>query len=219
MLKRLYIKNYAIIDELEISFSDNLNVITGETGAGKSILLGALSLILGERADLNVLPDMKHKAVVEGVFKASEKEDIRSFFHENELDADKEIIIRREINPSGKSRAFINDTPVNLQQLNLLGTLLVDLHQQFDTLQLNRSDFQLEVLDALAGNQLILKQYKELFQRYVLKQKELDNLREQYEKNARELDYDQFLYDELETASFKENELESLEQEQQAITH
>lgn len=219
MLQRLYIKNYAIIDELEISFSANLNIITGETGAGKSILLGALSLILGERADMNMLPDSKHKAIIEGVFNSPGKEDIRRFLKENELDADKEIIIRREINPSGKSRAFINDTPVNLQQLNQLGTLLVDLHQQFDTLQLNRADFQLEVLDALAGNQSLLKQYSELYAGYVLKQKELDALREQYEKNARELDYDQFLFDELETAGFKENELEHLEQEQQAITH
>lgn len=219
MLQRLYIKNYAIIEDLDIDFSDNLNVITGETGAGKSILLGALSLILGERADLNVLPDSKHKAIVEGLFKLSGKENIRRFFIENELDAEKEIIIRREINPSGKSRAFINDTPVNLQQLNQLGTLLVDLHQQFDTLQLNRADFQLEVLDALAGNQPVLKQYREIYVNYVLKQKELDDLREQYEKNARELDYDQFLFDELETAGFKENELEQLEQEQQVITH
>lgn len=219
MLQRLFIKNYAIIDELEIIFSDNLNVITGETGAGKSILLGALSLILGERADLNVLPDSRHKAIIEGIFKPSGKENIHQFFFENELDAEKEIIIRREINPSGKSRAFINDTPVNLQQLNQLGTLLVDLHQQFDTLQLNRADFQLEVLDALAGNLSLLKQYSELYTSYVLKQKELDSLREQYERNARELDYDQFLFDELETAGFKENELEQLEQEQQTIAH
>lgn len=219
MLQRLYVKNYAIIDELEIIFSDNLNVITGETGAGKSILLGALSLILGERADLNVLSDSKQKAVIEGVFKSLGKESIRHFFIENELDMEKEIIIRREINPSGKSRAFINDTPVNLQQLNQLGILLVDLHQQFDTLQLNRADFQLEVLDALAGNQSMLKQYYELYKSYVLKQKELDDLKEQYEKNARELDYDQFLFDELETAGLKENELEELEQQQQAITH
>ncbi|TAN20777.1 MAG: DNA repair protein RecN [Chitinophagaceae bacterium] len=219
MLLRLYIKNYAIIEELEIGFSGNLNVITGETGAGKSILLGALSLILGERADLNVLKDTRDKAIIEGVFNSTGKEDIQHFFRENELDTGREIIIRREINPSGKSRAFINDTPVNLQQLNQLGTLLVDLHQQFDTLQLHRADFQLEVLDALAGNQASLKQYGEIFSKYVRKQKELDLLREQYEKNARELDYDQFLFDELETAGFKENELEDLEQEQQMLTH
>jgi DNA repair protein RecN (Recombination protein N) len=219
MLLRLYIKNYAIIDELEIHFSDNLNVITGETGAGKSILLGALSLILGERADMNALPDNHHKAVIEGVFRLPDKEDIRSFFNDNELDKEKETIIRREINPSGKSRAFINDTPVTLQQLGQLGILLVDLHQQFDTLQLNRSDFQLEVLDALAENKLLLKQYQEAFVRYSSKQEELDALREQNDRNAKEADYDQFLFDELDAADFKPDELEMLEKEQQTLMH
>lgn len=219
MLQRLYIKNYAIIEELEVCFSDNLNVITGETGAGKSIVLGALSLILGERADLNVLPDKRHKAVIEGVFKNTAGEEITQFFKENELDAEKEIIIRREINPSGKSRAFINDTPVNLQQVNQLGSLLVDLHQQFDTLQLNRSDFQLEILDALAGNQSLLKSYRLKYSEYVLKLKELESLRAQYEKNMRESDYDQFLFDELSAADLKENEIEELESEQQMLTH
>jgi DNA repair protein RecN (Recombination protein N) len=219
MLLRLYVKNYAIINELEIFFSDNLNVITGETGAGKSILLGALSLILGQRADLDILPDTKHKAVIEGMFRLPEGEEVRHFFQQYELDQETETIIRREINPSGKSRAFINDTPVNLQQLSQLSVLLVDLHQQFDTLQLNRADFQLEVLDALAENKPLLKRYREVFRAYSNQQKALDVLREQNERNTRESDYDQFLFDELEEAALKEDELEILEKERIALTH
>jgi len=153
MLSRLSIQNYAIIDKLDVDFSSQLNIITGETGAGKSIIVGALGLILGQRAESNVLLNKERKCIVEGCFKGESSDDhISGFLKENELDALDELVVRREISPGGKSRAFINDTPVNLSQLNQLSSLLVDLHQQFDTLELGESDFQREVLDALASN-------------------------------------------------------------------
>ena len=142
MLQKLFIQNYAIIDELEIIFRDKLNIITGETGAGKSILVGALSLVLGERADSSLLLKKDTKCVVEGSFTAKEQQGVQEFLAANDLDAGEEVVIRREITSNGKSRAFINDTPVNLIQLRSLGTLLVDLHQQFDTLELSESGFQ-----------------------------------------------------------------------------
>jgi DNA repair protein RecN (Recombination protein N) len=219
MLHRLYIKNYAIIEELDIVFSGNLNVITGETGAGKSILLGALSLILGERADLSMRPDNQHKTIIEGTFPLEDRPEVLAFFHANELDPERETILRREINASGKSRAFINDTPVNLQTLGALSALLVDLHQQFDSLQLYRADFQRQVLDALAGNKLLREEYQEKFGAYSRKQARLSELEARHGQLTRELDYDQFLFDELDAAAFDTDELETLEQEQQRITH
>src|SRR5438876_5416620 len=151
MLQKLSIQNYAIIDELEIDFSAKLNAITGETGAGKSIIVGALGLILGERADTSVLVNKEKKCVVEGIFDAQGRKRIREFFKEQELDIEDELVLRREIGINGKSRAFINDTPVNLTQLQQLSALMVDLHQQFDTLSLAETDFQREVLDVLAN--------------------------------------------------------------------
>src|SRR6187402_850251 len=136
MLYKLHIQNYAIIDELSIEFSANLNIITGETGAGKSILMGALSLILGDRADLTVLQNREKKCFVEAIFKTEKKKNIREFLKAEDLDIEEELVIRREINVNGKSRAFVNDTPVNLDQLKRLSSMLVDLHQQFDTLEL-----------------------------------------------------------------------------------
>ncbi|MGZ8549375.1 MAG: AAA family ATPase, partial [Chitinophagaceae bacterium] len=137
MLQKLSIHNYAIIDKLEIAFSDKLNIITGETGAGKSIIVGALGLILGERADSTILVNKEKKCIVEGTFRADNKKKyVNSFLTDNELDADEELVLRREIGTNGKSRAFINDTPVNLSQLQQLSSLLVDLHLQFDTLEL-----------------------------------------------------------------------------------
>lgn len=219
MLLKLYIRNFAIIDALEIPFASHLNVITGETGAGKSILLGALSLILGERADKDVLRDQKNKAVVEGVFLVPDAPAAKTFFAAHELEYETETIIRREIHPQGKSRAFVNDTPVTLQQLSRLGALLVDLHQQFDTLELQNADFQLEVLDALAGHGPLAERYRQAFSRYREKKKEHDELKRRLEESGREQDYDQFLYDELEKASFSPDELELLEQEQRSLTH
>ena len=219
MLQKLNIQNYAIINELEIDFSGKLNIITGETGAGKSILMGALSLILGERADSSVLQQKEKKAVVEGSFNAMNKKAIKDFLKENDLDAEELLMIRREIAANGKSRAFINDTPVNLNQLKTLGSLLVDLHQQFDTLELNSSDFQQEVLDALAGNVELLTTYQQNFQQYKLAKKELTALLEEQSAANAALDYNRFLFDELEEAGLKENELEELDVELKLLSN
>src|SRR5437868_8301012 len=148
MLRTLHIENYAIIDSLQIDFSEKMNVITGETGAGKSIIMGALGLILGERADTSVLVNKERKCIAEGIFKTGGRKAIKDFLKENDLDPEDELVLRREISTSGKSRAFVNDTPVNLGQLQQLSSMLVDLHRQFDTLELGESDFQRQVLDA-----------------------------------------------------------------------
>lgn len=219
MLSKLSIQNYAIIDDLTIDFSGNLNIITGETGAGKSILVGALGLILGQRADSSVLMNRDKKCIVEGVFGKEKDDDIVNFLKAHELDVQDELVVRREIAPNGKSRAFINDTPVNLGQLNGLSSLLVDLHQQFDTLELGESDFQREVLDALAGNFALLKKYTQTFlqsQQIKLRLEELKSSKEQFTK---EFDYHQFQYNELEDAGFKEHELEDLEAELKMLSN
>ncbi|MBS1736333.1 MAG: DNA repair protein RecN [Bacteroidetes bacterium] len=210
MLKHLKIYNYAIIESLQVDFSNHLNIITGETGAGKSILMGALSLILGERADTAVLLDKSRKSFVEGVFKSSSP-GISLFLSKNELDEEDEIIIRREIASNGKSRAFINDSPVTLAQLRQLTSMLVDLHQQFDTLELNNRDFQLDVLDALSGNEKLLEPYRQSFKKYIQSKKELRVLKHEQETANKEFDYNQFLFDELEKAQLKENEIEETE--------
>lgn len=214
MLSRLSIQNYAIIDRLNVDFSSQLNIITGETGAGKSIIVGALGLILGQRAESNVLLNREKKCIVEGCFKGdTSEEQVISFLKENELDIHEELVVRREISPNGKSRAFINDTPVNLSQLNQLSSLLVDLHQQFDTLELGQSDFQREVLDALAGNFDLLKKYRITFDAAQAARKSLEQLKEQKTQFNKEFDYHQFQFNELEEANLKENELEDLDQE------
>ena len=213
MLQKLRIQNYAIIDELEIDFSNKLNIITGETGAGKSILMGALSLVLGERADSTVLQLKEKKAVVEGFFNAKNEKQVKVFLKENDLDVEEELVIRREIGTNGKSRAFINDTPVNLNQLKELSSLLVDLHQQFDTLELGSLEFQQEVLDAIAGNSQLLQQYALSFQQYVKIKKELEALQVKQVGANTAFDYNKFLFDELEEAGLKENELEELDAE------
>src|ERR1700742_3703726 len=198
MLQRIQIQNYAIIDDLTIDFSQRLNVITGETGAGKSILMGALSLILGDRADTAVLLQRGRKCVVEGVFAVGGRKPVLDFFAGNDLDvADSEVVIRREIAPSGKTRAFVNDTPVNLEQLRKLSSLLVDLHRQFDTLELGESDFQREVLDALAGQFEALEGYQITYREWQSASRELATLREQQAQFTKELDYNKFLFDEL----------------------
>lgn len=219
MLKKLHIQNYAIIDELVIEFSAQLNIITGETGAGKSILMGALNLILGERAESAVLMNKDKKCIVEGSFAASEKNTIKNFLKENELDADEDLVVRREISVTGKSRAFINDTPVNLNQLKALSLLLVDLHQQFDTIELGENDFQRDVLDALADNSSLLQQYKLFFQQFTNAKKELQVLELQQQNATAALDYNRFLFDELNEASFKENELEELDAELKLLSN
>ncbi len=220
MLTKLSIQNYAIIASLDIDFSGNLNIITGETGAGKSIIVGALSLILGQRADSNILLNRERKCVVEGTFTINKDDDeIQTFLKAHELDSDEDLTVRREMTPNGKTRAFINDTPVNLGQLNALSSLLVDLHQQFDTLELGESDFQREVLDALAGNMGILKSYRQAFDAAQTARRKLDGLRSQKAQFERELDYHQFQFNELEEADLKEAELEDLDVELKLLTN
>jgi len=213
VLQKLFIQNYAIIDELEIDFANGLNVITGETGAGKSILIGALTLILGERADSSVLVNKEKKCVVEGLFDIKNQVAISGLLEQYELDSSEDLIIRREIAINGKSRAFVNDSPVTLSQLGGLNTLLVDLHQQFDTLQLAETNFQREVLDALADNVDLLNNYKQWFRNWQSSKKEWDELAEKKKQFEKEFDYNKFQYDELEEAGFRENELEELDAE------
>ncbi|RYY71355.1 MAG: DNA repair protein RecN [Chitinophagaceae bacterium] len=219
MLKKLHIQNYAIITELEIVFSDHLNIITGETGAGKSILMGALNLVLGERADSAVLQDKEKKCVVEASFMVKKNEGIRAFTEKYELDNEEEILLRREIAASGKSRSFINDTPVNLSQLKELAVLLVDLHQQFDTMELGNAGFQRQVLDALADNANLLQSLREKFQQYSNSKKQLEALQQQQANANKELDYNRFLFEELEELSLKENELEELDVELKLLSN
>lgn len=219
MLRKLHIQNYAIIEELAIDFSVALNIITGETGAGKSILMGALSLILGERADTSVLLNNSKKCVIEGFFEVSQNEAVNLFLKEQDIDVDIELVLRREIAPNGKTRAFINDTPVTLQQLKQLASLLVDLHQQFDTLELGEADFQREVLDALASNQALLKQYRDLFHALQNTRQHLADLKAQQQQFQKEKDYHQFLFDELDELRLQPNELENIEQELQLLSN
>ncbi|MGN6294843.1 MAG: DNA repair protein RecN [Chitinophagaceae bacterium] len=219
MLRTLSIQNYAIIHELEIDFSSRLNIITGETGAGKSIIIGALGLILGERADSGVLVSKEKKCIVEGVFVAGDKKDIRQFLQQNEFDVQDEVVVRREIAVNGKSRAFINDTPVTLAQLNELSSLLVDLHQQFDTLEIGESDFQREVLDALAGNNDALQSYQAVYHQWQDTKRQWEALKERQLQFNKEADYQQFQYNELEEAGFKENELEEIDAELKMLSH
>ncbi len=219
MLQKLFIQNYAIIEEVEIDFSPRLNIITGETGAGKSILMGALSLILGERAESAALLNREKKCIVEGYFATAGRKEIKKYLSDNNLDPDDELVIRREIGTNGKSRAFVNDTPVNLEQLRMLSSILVDLHQQFDTLELGESDFQRAVLDALAGNSLSMEEYQVTYNQWQLCKRGLDELQHQKTSFSATYDYNKFLSDELEEAAFKENELEELDSEQKLLSN
>lgn len=212
MLQQLQVHNYAIIDSLEINFSNHLNIITGETGAGKSILMGALNLILGERADTSILLDKGKKCFIEGIFKTNHPL-VKDFLQKNDLDCEAEMLIRREITSNGKSRAFINDTPVTISQLKQLSSLIVDLHQQFDTLELNSNDFQREVIDALARNGKLLEQYQLVFKKYRIVLQELEKLKSEQAAANKEFDYNQFLFDELQEANFHENEIENIDSE------
>jgi DNA repair protein RecN (Recombination protein N) len=213
MLQKLSIQNFAIIDELQVSFQPELNTITGETGAGKSILLGALGLVLGNRADSSTLMNKEKKCVVEVFFSVDGHSKVKEWLQQQEIDEDEELILRREIAANGKSRAFINDTPVTLNQIKELTSLLVDLHQQFDTLELGEESFQREVLDALAGCSKEVVDYHNGYIRFSKLQKELQHLKEQQLQAKKEQDYKQFILDELVTASLKENELELFDQE------
>lgn len=219
MLQKLVIKNYAIIDHLVIEPDAHLNTVTGETGAGKSIILGALSLILGERADSSVLINKNEKSVVEGYFDVSNNEIFKIALTNAELDYDTQCIIRREIAVSGKSRAFINDTPVTLSLLNTLTSLLVDLHQQFDHMALEDDNFQMKALDAIGGTTSAAEKYRQLYYRHKKINQQLTENRERRAQWQKESDYKQFLLDELVQASFKENEIEHAEQQLKQMSH
>ena len=213
MLQKLRVLNYAIIDELTISFSKKLNIITGETGAGKSILMGALDLVLGKRADTAILKEKDKKCIVEATFVVKNNEAIQLFFVENDLDKEEEILIRREIAANGKSRSFVNDTPVNLSQLKELTANLVDLHRQFDTQEIGSENFQREVMDALADNATLLAQLKTVYAKYSTVKNELETLHVQQTNADKEADYNNFLLEEFTEINLKENELEDLDAE------
>jgi len=213
MLTKLEIQNYILIDHLSIDLSNQLSVITGETGAGKSIIMGALGLILGDRADSSVCRDATKKCFIEGVFKLSNAKIHQSFFEENEIEFNEELIIRREINAQGKSRAFINDTPVTLTILKDLTSKLVDLHQQFDTMTLGDSDFQRTVIDALATTQKELSDYQASYTNWKENEKKLQSLITQKEDFEKTESYKQHLHEELAGLQLQENELENLELE------
>lgn len=218
MLSRLSISNYALIQTLQVDFHKNLNSVTGETGAGKSIILGALGLILGNRADLSVLKNKDEKCIVEGHFKV-ENYLLNAFFEENDLDYDPLSILRREITPAGKSRAFINDTPVNLKVLRELGLKLIDIHSQHQNLELSNQKFQLNLVDSVAGSETLLSEYKKRFSDYKSQEKQLADVKEKAEKAKADLDYFQFQFNQLEEARLAENEQADLEAELQKLSH
>ncbi len=218
MLKSLSIKNYALIDSLIIDFSGDLNILTGETGAGKSILLGALGLIIGQRADSSVLRDKAEKCSAEGIFDIRNY-GIQNFFSENELDYDDVTILRREITPQGKSRAFINDTPVNVKVLYDLGLKLIDIHSQHQNLDLNEKNYQLRVVDLVAGNGEILKTYSSEFKTYLSLQESLNKSLLQAEQSKKDLDYYQFQFQQLYEAKLVQNEQSELELLLEKLTH
>lgn len=218
MLKHLSIKNYALIQELNISPSDNLNIITGETGAGKSIMLGAVGLLLGNRADTKALLDEEVKCVIEGQFEISNY-NLKNVFSKEDLDYETNTIIRREISPSGKSRAFVNDTPVTLDVLKKLGVKLMDVHSQHETLQLGKNSFQLKFVDVYAGTLLLRAEYNRSFQLYKQALQKLKVLEEENANATKEAEYNTFLLDELVKASLKEDEQESLEDTVRLMEH
>lgn len=218
MLVRLSVRNFALIRELDIEFNKPFSVITGETGAGKSIILGALSLILGQRADVQGLFDNKAKCTIEGVFNIKGCS-LEAYFEENDLDYEDLCIIRREITPQGKSRAFVNDTPVNLNQLREITSRLVDVHSQHQTLLLQESSFQLSVVDSVAGNGPLLLEYSKIFRELGELKKQMEELQTKQEKSQAELDYHNFLFDELDKAGLISGEQEAAEAEVEILNH
>lgn len=218
MLTSLSIKNYALIDELYVNFNSGLSIITGETGAGKSILLGGLSLILGKRADLNSLKDNSKKCIIEAVFNISNY-NLKALFKTEDFDFDAQTIIRREILPSGKSRAFVNDSPVKLTSLQLLGERLIDIHSQHQTIQLTSNVFQFQVIDALAKNENLLKSYKLELKAYKKLQKEYNELVKLQAESIKEHDYNTFLLNELKEANLIAGENVTLEEEYETLNN
>lgn len=219
MLKRLSISNYALIDQLEIDFEQGLTIITGETGAGKSIILGALSLILGERADSTSIRDKERKTVVEATF-SIEDYNLEVFFRDNDLDYfDDELIVRREINPNGRSRAFVNDGVVALSTLKELMTRLVDIHSQHSNMLLSRPAFQLSILDNIAGDDEELNDYRGLYNEYKATEHQLQELRDNYDRNRSEEDYLRFQLGQLQETNLRHDEDEELEQQQRRLAN
>jgi len=218
MIRKLYIQNYAIIDELEIEFKQGLNIITGETGAGKSILLGALSLIQGQRADTSVLKHNDRSCIVEVEFDISEY-NLNDFFEANDIDYDDITTIRRQISENGKSRAFINEIPVNLNQLKELTEKLIDIHSQHQNLLLGNTRFQLDVLDAFAVSRDLLTDYRQLYDEFRKLKTELDRLEANAENAKRDFDYLSHQLNELNAANLRSGELDELEALQKQLTH
>ncbi|MDY3547937.1 DNA repair protein RecN [Riemerella anatipestifer] len=208
MLNKIYIQNFALIDKLSLNLNKGLQVITGETGAGKSIILGALRLILGERADLKAVADTEQKSVVEAEFEVSN--DLKSFFDENDLDFENPTIIRREILPSGKSRAFVNDVPVTLDVLKNLSSRLVDIHSQFETSLLFTEAYQFKIIDGIAQNQSILAEYQKSFSAYQNLKKDLEEAQNQLSEGLKERDYKSFLLQELEELALDKIDFEEV---------
>ena len=211
MLTSLSIKNYALIDELQVNFNNGLSIITGETGAGKSILLGGLSLVLGKRADISQIKDNSKKCIIEAVFDVANY-DLKPVFDSKNLDYEIQTIIRREILPSGKSRAFVNDTPVNLDSLSTLGSYLLDIHSQHQTLQLVDDSYQFKVIDALAKNKVPIEEYTLELKNFKTLKKDLEDLEFTLSESKKEYDYNVFLLNELEEASLVEDEMQELEE-------
>jgi DNA repair protein RecN (Recombination protein N) len=219
MLKHLYIKNFTLIDELDIDLYKGFSVMTGETGAGKSIILGAIGLLLGQRADIKAIKQGAEKCVIEAQFDLS-RYDMEDFFTENDIEYDaEETIIRRELTSAGKSRAFINDTPVQLSMLKELGERLVDVHSQHQNLLLNKQDFQMNVVDIIADDAKQLAQYQKVYSEYHAALKQLETLRDDIERNRQNLDFLQFKCDELVGANLQEGEQEELEQQSDTMAH
>ncbi len=218
MLHSLYIQNYALIEQLDINFGVGFSVITGETGAGKSIILGAIGLLLGQRADIKAIRQGALKCVIEARFDISAY-GIQSFFEENELEYEEECILRREVYASGKSRAFINDTPVSLTQMKELGEQLIDVHSQHQNLLLNKEGFQLNVLDILSHNDEQLVTYQSLYKEWKQAQQDLEELMTSAEQNKSDEDYIRFQLEQLEEARLSAGEQEELEQEADILSH
>ena len=220
MLTHLYIRNFALIDELDMEFHSGFSVITGETGAGKSIILGAIGLLLGQRADMKALKQGADKCVVEAHFDLSHYEDMDAFFDENDLEPDKnDTIIRRELTAAGKSRAFVNDVPVGLSLLKELGDRLIDVHSQHQNLLVGKHDFQLSVVDILADSRVLQEEYAQAFRVWHEAQKQLGELREQIEQSRQQQDFMQFQFEELSNAKLVDGEQEELEQRSDTMTH
>jgi DNA repair protein RecN (Recombination protein N) len=218
MLVKLYVQNYALIKDLDVEFENGLTIITGETGAGKTILLGALSLILGTRADTSVLLEKNEKCIVEGTFRIEEY-DLTEFFTNNGLDYEPVTILRREINPAGKSRAFINDTPVTINLLKELGDRLIDIHSQYQTLMLSDNSFQLSVIDSFAGTVKLKAEYSRTYKNYRNLKKEFAEAKEKADRNKADIEYYRFQLSQLEGAKLTGGEQEELEKEQELLAH